>query len=264
MCLPAAVVGIVTAVTSVVGSIASYSQQQQQVKYQNAVAQQEYQIAQQRYAFAEQQHQLDLKQYGLNVDAYNRSVEGTKEQYRLNAESANRAYIAEQNKLRAEYQRSSQDQQKLLVSSLQAQGTVLASGRSGQSVGLLMSDAERNYGRDLASLGMNLAWAENDFFTANQSAFLQAQSSNNATASNQMVAPAGPPLGPGPAPVAPIKMPKPSPIGLIAGVAGAGLAGYDAYSALKAPKATTPAPRPIPIPGGQLPGGRAGTVIQWG
>lgn len=205
MCLDPVTLGIFTAVTSAIGSIAAYSQQQQEVKYQNAVAQQQY----------EQQTQI-----------YKRSVENTQQQYRLNAESANRAYVAEQNKLRVEYQKATQEQQDLLISSLQAQGTVLASGRSGQSLGLMMADAERSYGRDLAALGMNLAWAETDYFNATKSTFIQAQNANNLAASNQMLAP-----------VKPLKMPKPSPLGLITGIAGAGLSGYNAYSSLKAPNA---------------------------
>jgi hypothetical protein len=203
MCVPV-VVGIITGLTSVVGSIAAYSQQQQEVAYQNSVNQQRYQA---------------------EVQAYERSVVATKEQYRLNAESANRAYVSEQNKLRAEYQKAITEQQSLLTSSLQTQGTILASGRTGQSVGLLMSDAERQYGRDLATLGVNLAWTENDFYNNTQAVFNEAQSQNNVVASNQMLKPS-----------APIAVPGPSPIGLITGVAQGGLSGYSAYTSLKAPK----------------------------
>lgn len=204
MCAPI-VVGIITAVTSIVGSIASYSQQQQEVAYQNSVNQQRFQA---------------------ELQAYERSVSATQEQYRLNAESANRAYVSEQNKLRAEYQRAVTEQQTLLTSSLQSQGTVLASGRTGQSVGLLMSDADRQYGRDLATLGLNLAWAENDYFNNVQGVFNEAQSQNNIVASNQMLKPN-----------APIPIPGPSPLGLITGIAGGAMGGYQAFSALKAPAA---------------------------
>jgi hypothetical protein len=203
MCVPV-VVGIITGLTSVVGSIAAYSQQQQEVAYQNSVNQQRYQA---------------------EVQAYERSVVATKEQYRLNAESANRAYVSEQNKLRAEYQKAITEQQTLLTSSLQTQGTILASGRTGQSVGLLMSDAERQYGRDLATLGVNLAWTENDFFNNTQAVFNEAQSQNNVVASNQMLKPS-----------APIAVPGPSPIGLATGIVQGGLSGFQAYSSLKAPK----------------------------
>jgi hypothetical protein len=204
MCLPAAAVGIITAVTSVVGSIASYSQQQQQTSYQNAVAQQQYQN---------------------ELVAYDRSVRATQEQYRLNTEAANRGYISEQNKLRSEYQKTVLEQQNLLVSSLQSQGTVLASGRSGQSIGLLMADAERQYGRDLATLGLNMAQANNDFFASTESIYNQAQSANNVAAANQMLKPN-----------APIMAPGPSPIGLVAGIASSGLSGYQAYASLNPPK----------------------------
>lgn len=205
MCLPAAVIGVITAVTSVVGSIAQYSQQQQEVSYQNAVSQQRYQN---------------------ELVAYDRSVKATQEQYRLNAEAANRGYISEQNKLRAEFQKTTQQQQQLLASSLQAQGTVLASGRTGQSIGLLAADAERQYGRDLATLGLNLATAQNDFFVTNESIFNQAQSANNAAAANQMLQPS-----------APINAPGPSALGLVSGIAGGAMSGYNAYQQLKAPSA---------------------------
>jgi hypothetical protein len=205
MCLPAAVVGVITAVTSVVGSIAAYSQQQQETSYRNSVAQ---------------------AQYQNQLIAYDRSVQATQEQYRLNAEAANRGYISEQNKLRAEYQRAAMDQQQLLVSSLQTQGTVLASGRAGQSVGLLASDAERQYGRDLATLGLNLAYSQQDFFTATEGIYNQAQNANTAAAMNQTLEPMRPPMEQGP-----------SALGLMTGIAGGVLGGYNAYQSLRAPSA---------------------------
>lgn len=226
MCLPAAVIGVITAVTSVVGSIAAYSQQQQEVAYRNSVAQ---------------------AQYQNQLIAYDRSVKATQEQYRLNTEAANRGYISEQNKLRAEYQKFTQEQQQLLVSSLQTQGTVLSSGRAGQSIGLLAADAERQYGRDLATLGLNLATSQQDFFTATQSIYNNAQSANNAAAANQMLEP-----------MAPIMEQGPSALGLVTGIVGGGLAGYDAFKRYQAPPAgggggSSPYSS-TPIPGGSWSG----------
>lgn len=236
MCVPV-VLGVVTAITGIVGSIAGYAQQQQEVDYQNAVNQQQYQLALQQ---TEYQNQLNRQQYEYQMQLFDRSVNITEQQYQLNAEAANRSYVSEQNKLRYEYQKTAIEQQKLLVSSLQAQGTVLAAGRTGQSVGLLMGDAERQYGRDLATLGLNLATARNDFFNATESIFIQAQNANNQTASQRMLEPVQPMDLP--KPLAPIGVPSPSPIGMIAGIGSSIVGGYQTYSALKPPAATVPSP----------------------
>lgn len=206
MCLAPAVVGAISAVTSVVGSIASYTQQQAQATYANAVAQQ--QFAAQQVAFAQSER------------AYKTQIE-------LNEAAANRAYVSEQQKLQAEYKKAAQEAEKLSIESMQAQGNILASGRSGQSIGLLMSDVDRSYGRDLATLGQNLAYSQQDYFTSVQSSFMQAQSANNAAASNRMLAP-----------TAPIPVPGPSPLGLVTGIGEAAMGATSAYNALKAPSAT--------------------------
>jgi len=218
MCLPAAAIPIVTAIGSAVsgaiGSIASFTQQQQEANYQNSVAQQQY-----------------LNQ----TAAYQQSERAYQEQIRLNSEAANRAYTSEQGKLAAEFRKASEEAQKLSVVSLQQQGLVRASGRTGQSMGLLMADAERSYGRDYAMLGQNLAYANQDYFTGTESIFNQAQSQQNVAASQRMIAPS-----------APIPVAGPSGLGLIAGIGGAAFQGLSAYGSLKAPKGTVPTPTPAP------------------
>ncbi len=216
MCLGVETLAIVTAIgsaaSSAIGSIAAYTQQQQQANYQNAVAQQQYQA---------------------QLAAYQQSERAYSEQIRLNSEAANRAYTSEQGKLTAEYRKATEKAQELSIKSLQQQGTVLASGRSGQSIGLLMADADRMFGRDYAMLGQNLAYAEQDYVTGTQSIFNQAQTQQNLAASQRMLQPS-----------APIKVPKPSGIGLIAGIGGAVVGGASTYGQLRAPKATVPAPPP--------------------
>ena len=141
--------------------------------------------------------------------------------------------------------KASQNAQQRLVTSLQAQGTVLASGRTGQSIGLLLSDAERGYGRDLANISQNLAFSRQDYATGAEEIYQRQRSADLTAASSRMLQPG-----------------KPSSLGLVTGLAGAALGGFGAYSSFKAPKALN-TPRPTPIPGAQLPGGRAGTVINW-
>lgn len=203
MCLPAAAVGIISAVTSAVSTIAGYTAQQQQTAYANAQAQQQYQA---------------------QMAAYQQSELAFNQQIKLNAEAANRAYMAEQNKLNFEQQKAAMEAQQLMVSSMQAQGQIAASGRTGQSIGLLANDVTRGYGRDLATLGLSLGYAYQDYYSGTESIFNQAQSQNNAAQSNRMLKP-----------TAPLKLPGPSPLGLIGGLAGAGLGGYQTYQSLKPP-----------------------------
>lgn len=160
----------------------------------------------------------EQQMYEAQMAAYQQSERAYAEQIRLNAEAANRGYISEQQKLQGEFMKASQEAQGRLTKSLQAQGAVLASGRTGQSIGLLVSDAEREYGRDYANLAQNLAFARQDYGTATESIFLNAKSANAAAASARMLQPIAP-----------------SGIGLVSGLAGAALGGFGTYAGLKAP-----------------------------
>ena len=173
MCTPIAV-GIVTGLLSAVQSIAGYQAQSQAA------------------AASERAYQ---------------------EQRNLNQEAANRAYQQEQLKLKGELDKASQQAEQLLVNRLQAQGSTLAYGRSGQSIGGLLMDAKRVEGKDLGALAMNLATAQQDYFFGTESIFYDQQSANNTAAAQRVAAPS---VG-----------------GLVLGLAGAGLSGYNAYSSLK-------------------------------
>lgn len=203
MCLPAAAVGIISAVTSAVSTIAGYTAQQQQTAYANQQAQQQYQA---------------------QMAAYQQSELAFNQQIKLNAEAANRAYMAEQNKLNFEQQKAAMEAQQLMVSSMQAQGQIAASGRTGQSIGLLANDVTRGYGRDLATLGLSLGYSYQDYYSGTESIFNQAQSQNNMAQSNRMLKPSKP-----------LKAPGPSPLGLIGGLVGAGVGGFQTYNSLKEP-----------------------------
>ena len=104
MCTPALAIGIATGVMGAVQSIAGYSAEQQ---------------------------------------AARESERAYQEQRTLNAEAANRSYQQSQAQLKGEYDKASQKAEELLVQRLQAQGTTLAAGRAGQSVGGLLTDAQR-------------------------------------------------------------------------------------------------------------------------
>jgi hypothetical protein len=136
------------------------------------------------------------------------------EQRNLNAQAANRSYQQSQAQLKGEFDQASQRAEQLLVTRLQAQGSTLAAGRAGQSVSTLLTDAQRVEGRDLATLGMNLGYAQQDYSWNVLNVFEQHKSANIQAAAQRKG--------------------QPSAGGLIMGLAGAAASGYGAYASLKA------------------------------
>jgi hypothetical protein len=142
-------------------------------------------------------------------------------------------------KMKGEMDKASQEAQNLLVRRLQAQGSTLAAGRTGQGIGGLLADAERVEGRDLGTLGMNLAYAKQDLYFNLENNFLSAQSTINQAASQREA--------------------KPSIGGLALGLAGAGLSGVSTFKEMggdfsnplgrtpKSKTSSTPKPPPKPV-----------------
>lgn len=203
MCNPAIIIGAATAVMGGLQSIAGYQQQQAQYQYEQQVAQ---------------------TQYQYQVQAYQESQRAYQEQIKANEAAANRAYIAEQRKLQTDYAKAAQDAQQLMIDKLKAQGQVLSSGRTGKSIALLASDAEREYGKDLANLGTNLGYAREAYTLAGLDIEADARSANAQAAAGRMAQPMAPIIGPGP-----------SAAGAVLGIGQAALGGYSAYQGLKAP-----------------------------
>jgi hypothetical protein len=112
------------------------------------------------------------------------SQQNYEEQRRLNAEAANVGYQKAQARLKGSYDQASQQAEQLLVQRLQAQGSTLAAGRSGQSVSTLLTDAQRVEGKDLATLGMNLASSGTEYGYEVQDIF-RSQKTANAQAASQ-------------------------------------------------------------------------------
>jgi hypothetical protein len=151
--------------------------------------------------------------YQAQSQAAAASERAYQQQRNLNQEAANRAYQQTQLKMKGEMEKASQQAEQGLVRRLQAQGTTLAAGRTGQGIGGLLADAERVEGRDLGTLGMNLAYAQQDYFFGMEDIYQQ-QKSANISAASQRVG-------------------KPSGASLALGLAGAALGGYQAYSDAK-------------------------------
>jgi hypothetical protein len=151
--------------------------------------------------------------YQAQSQAARASEQAYQQQRTLNQEAANRAYQQTQLKMKGEMEKASQQAEQGLIRRLQAQGSTLAAGRAGQGVTGLLADAERVEGRDLGSLGMNLAYAQQDYFFGMEDINRQ-QTSANIQAASQRLA-------------------KPSAGGLALGLAGSALSGVSTFADVK-------------------------------
>lgn len=157
-----------------------------------------------------------IAQYQSQAATAAASERAYQEQRNLNQEAANRAYQQTQLKLKGEMEQASQKAEQLLTQRLQAQGTTLSYGRSGQSVGALLADAQRVEGKDLGTLGMNLAYANQDYFFGMEDIFHQQKTANVQAASQRVV---GPSAG-----------------SLALGIAGSALQGFSSYAGSQSPE----------------------------
>jgi hypothetical protein len=125
---------------------------------------------------------------------YQRASEEARDQIDFNNEGANRSYVAEQVKLSEAKKKAAFEQQNILAKSIGAKGTILASGRTGQSVGLLVNDVGRQAGFAMAQEDAMLDSKADQAFIGMDSAFLSAQSANNQAMSNMPFQPQDPVL----------------------------------------------------------------------
>ena len=155
-----------------------------------------------------------IASYQSQSQAATASEQAYQQQRDLNQQAANRAYQQTQLKFKGERDQATQKTLDLLTKRLQAQGNIMASGRTGQSVGALLTDAQRTEGRDLGTIGLNLAYAQQDYGFGMESIFQQQQTGNIQAASQRQS--------------------QPSVGGLVLGLGQAGLEGASTYSKFKA------------------------------
>jgi hypothetical protein len=223
-------IGVASAGLGAMQSIAGYQQQQAQYQYQQQAAQYQYQVEQANAT----------ARYNQEMAAYEASNKAYEAQIASNAAAANRAYQYEQLQLKGEYDKARQQAQQLMIDKLKAQGQVLSSGRTGKSITLLASDAEREYGRDLAALGTNLGYAQDAYALQNEQNFLDAKSANAQAAANRMIQPVKGIVA------APMAGPPPSAAGMVFGIGQSILGGVQTGMALSSPKGFTGKKPPIP------------------
>lgn len=132
----------------------------------------------QRRQVLNERAQLMKKHEGDRI-MYQRSVELANKQYDNNNEAANRIYVAEQTKIQEARKKAAFEQQGILAKSIGNAGNVLAAGRTGQSIGLLLNDVERQKGFAIAQADATFASQQDAALIAMEGGFLQAQSANN-------------------------------------------------------------------------------------
>ena len=124
-----------------------------------------------------------MSRFTADKIGYQRSLEQANKQYGLNAEALNTAYMQEQTKLKEVRQQAAFESQAALAKSIGLKGKVLASGRTGQSVGLLVRDVERQSGFEIAAQEASVDSAKDASGISMDQAFNQAESANNRAAS---------------------------------------------------------------------------------
>lgn len=162
------------------------AQQQQQAAYMQAQQAQQnmdlqYQSAQ-RQAHSERQAQVQ-KHIG-DTRVQQASTLAYYNQLHNNNEAANKSYVAEQTKLNEAKDKAAFQAQKNYAKSIGAQGRILASGATGQSVGLLSLDVERQKGFADAETSAGLRSAEQSAAVGMDTAYTQAKSANNTAYNN--------------------------------------------------------------------------------
>lgn len=191
---------------------AQQAQRQQQMQHQSMVMQQEQQYQNLELQQRQQQQNYNLSvansnaqmlnQYNQQIEqvknerasiasrhaaeklTYQRTLESAQEQSRLNNEAANRVYMGEQAKMNEARKKAAFEQQAILAKSIGAKGSVLAAGRTGQSVGLLANDVERQAGFAIAQEAAMAEARNEQSSVAMESAFIQNQSDNQKAANN--------------------------------------------------------------------------------
>lgn len=167
-------------------------QRQAQADYNLGILQANAQI-QNQY---EQQRQAVLLERGnlarsfeVEKQAYENRKKTAREQFKFNNEAANLAYEQEQAKIAEARKKAAFAQQTALAKSIGAKGTILSAGRTGQSVGLLVNDVERQAGFATAQQDATYDSKVDQSLISMEQAYIRSKSANNQAFSNIGIAP---------------------------------------------------------------------------
>ena len=170
-------------------------QRQAQDQYNLQVLQSNVQIQnqynQQRAAVEQERHNIQRK-YEADRIAFQRRQEEADQQIKYNNEAANKVYEQEQSKMTEAKKKAAFAQQAALAKAIGSKGAILSAGRTGQSVGLLINDAERQSGFAQAQADAQLASTMEQSQISMDQAFLQSIGANNQAKSRVGMAPTDP------------------------------------------------------------------------
>ena len=187
----AAVAGVGTAIADRQAKMSQWRAQKAAVDRSNAMAKMQYQNQIQISAFKDQQKS---KVFEAQLDAQAAARTNLNKQLELNQQEATRASLSNQLKLNEKVTEAAFEGQQKLAASIQAQGTVLASGmQAGQSMMLAMQDIERQLGFEQAAVNASLFNA-NESFAMSEYGTRLSQYAADARAVNAV--PAGPLFAP--------------------------------------------------------------------
>jgi hypothetical protein len=156
----AAIAGVGSAIADRQAKMAQYRAQKAAVDRSNAMAKLQYQNQIQISAFKDQQK---LNVFEAQLDAQSQARQNLSKQLEINQQEATRASLSNQLKLNEKITEAQFEGQEKLAASIQAQGTLLASGmQAGQSMMLELQNVERQLGFQQAAINASL-------FNANQS-----------------------------------------------------------------------------------------------
>lgn len=231
MCAPA-VAGVASAASGAIGAIGQHQNQMSAYDAQVAATQRSNnQIAKEwDYKLKERD-----REWNNQLAIWNAKKAEYGDTLRENATAAGRAYASEQLRLNEQFNQAAFAKQDMLTQLVGARGGNLARGQAGKSVAKADNAVLAAFGRNNAIMAANLASARNNMIRNVDYTREQLNSANMKAWRQVQFAPQ-----PTTAPVTPMlnAMPnKPSSLGLVSGLIGAGVSGFSTFNSLKAPSA---------------------------
>jgi len=236
MCEPVTAISLVVGLGSMVSgtmqAVGAHQQQQAAVARSNAIAQQQYQ---QELQIAAAQDQEKGRTYKAQLESTAAAKNAYYRQISANQTEANRALSAESQRLQEQRRTAAFQAQKNVAEAIQAQGTVLASGKAGQSFLLQALDSERQLGFEQAQIDATLMDATRASGLAREGILLDQSSANIAAWNNLPADPLSPQASF--APIKPTPQGGPSSLalagGIVGSVAGGVSSGFSTAAGLK-------------------------------
>ena len=214
--------GAVSAVGTGVSVVAQHQAQQQAVKRQNAIAQQQYQN---NLRIMERQDAIKKDQHAAELAAHAQAQTDLMKQQNLNQIEANRAAQAVKGQLKEKQTEAAFELQAGIAEKIAAQGQVLSTGGTGQSFLMQSLAAEQALGQQAAAINQSLFDANRVYANEMMGVKLKQFSADAALFTNLPAQPRAP--GASFIPFKPIKAKGPSGLALAGGLISAGAAGMN-------------------------------------